>query len=121
MNQKQLSGKEGEKLALEYLKGKGFSPLGSHYWTRYGELDLIMEDEGTVVFVEVKRRNSDTYGEPEEAVTPFKRNHLARAALMYIKERNLFEKAIRFDVVSVGPEGIKHFTDALEFQTDFYY
>jgi len=111
-NYKQSFGRSGENQARLYLEQRGFQCLFSGFRTRYGEIDLVMKEKDTVVFVEVKSRSGEGYGRPEEAVTRLKQSHLIKAALIYIQQKNLEGKKIRFDVVSVGKDGIKHHQDA---------
>ena len=96
-----LFGKKGEDIAREYLKQLGYRILLSNYKTKLGEIDIIAQDQDTLVFVEVKTRSSDSRGTPAEAVTPFKQHHMARVALVYLKEKKMFDRKARFDVVTV--------------------
>lgn len=82
-----------------------------------GEVDIVCEKEGIVVFVEVKSRRTDLFGEPFEAVDKRKRRHIARSAKRWLYERKLLGKCdVRFDVVSIvqrdGKEEIAHIEDA---------
>jgi len=115
-----LLGEVGEKKALGYLEEKGYQFLGSNFHTRWGELDLIMETQSHIVFVEVKQRLGTSHGEPEEAVTAYKQKHLTRAALIYLKGRPL-TKGIRFDVISLSPSGIRHIENAFMVEGPYYY
>src|SRR5205809_220534 len=101
-------GDKGENTACTFLEKKGYRLLCANFSSRLGEIDLVMEDRATIVFVEVKRRIDERYGQPEEAVTPTKQRHMAKAALSFIRFRRLFERAMRFDIVAIGPSGIKH-------------
>ncbi len=114
-------GSRGEALALATLQQKGYVWLESNFHTRWGEIDLIMKDQSTVVFVEVKYRRNDHCGEPEESITALKRKHLHRAALLYVKKHRLYETNLRFDVVTVDPFGVKHIVNAFYGDGDYYY
>ena len=94
-------GAAGENLAAEYLKSKGYRILNRNYRTDVGEIDLIVTDESTLIFVEVKSRFSTDYGYPSEAVTYRKRNTINQVASQYIKKFRLFDVPVRFDVVEV--------------------
>lgn len=96
-----LIGREGEDLAAQYLAKQGYRVLERNYRTRSGEIDLIALHEGTVVFVEVKTRTTDTYGAPELAVDARKRGRMIKAALGYIKYKKLYQVPCRFDVVAI--------------------
>src|SRR5690242_2410096 len=107
-------GRQGENQALEYLRSRDWRLLEANYQTKWGEIDLIMQDGRTLVFVEVKRRQNLNYGDPEQAITPLKQRHLIRAALCYVKANRIVERLIRFDSVSVGPDGIRLMENAFE-------
>lgn len=93
-------GEKGEEIAIAYLKKKGYTILNRNYKTPFGEIDIIVKDKNTIVFVEVKSRNSLSFGKPFESVNLRKQERLRRSALFYL--RNLKkEEAIRFDVVSI--------------------
>lgn len=94
-------GKQGEDLAVVFLKKNGYKILARNYKTKLGEIDIIALDKGTLCFVEVKTRNSDRFGAPAEAVSSFKQRQISKAALCYLKEKKLLERKARFDVVSV--------------------
>jgi len=107
--------------ALKFLEGKGYLKKASNYFTRWGEIDLVMEDKATLVFVEVKQRVNRKYGEPEESVTPGKINHLIRASMAYLVEKGIQDKPIRYDVVTLGPSGLRHWIDAFQGDSSYYY
>jgi putative endonuclease len=115
-----LLGKRGEKRAAAFLRSHGFRILARGLTNRFGEIDLIALDGETIVFVEVRTRESLDAGHPAESVTPEKQARLTRAALAYLKENRLLERRGRFDVVAiVWPDGsrtpeIKHYRNAFE-------
>jgi putative endonuclease len=94
-------GRRGETLACSYLEKKGLKLKKRNYKVRHGEIDLIMTDGDTLVFVEVKSRSSRFYGEPIESVTWWKRKHIRYAAKLFSKACRWEERPIRFDVVEV--------------------
>ncbi|TBR19449.1 YraN family protein [bacterium] len=94
-------GSEGEALVAEHAARLGWRVLERNWRCRYGELDLVAEDGGTVVFVEVKTRSSRRRGAPEEAVDARKQARLARLAAAYLSERGWLERPCRFDVAAV--------------------
>ena len=65
--------KKGEALAGKLLKKRGYKILKRNYVSKYGEIDIVAYDKGTISFVEVKTRQSENYGPPELAVTKEKR------------------------------------------------
>lgn len=109
-------GKEGERLAEEYLKKKGYVVLDTNFRWGKNEIDLIALDGPFLVFVEVKTRHSVWAGNPEMAVTKEKQRAIVRAANGYIEKHNRKEEA-RFDIVSILVTGknnlqITHLTNA---------
>jgi putative endonuclease len=114
---RKLLGRTGEDRAADHLAGRGFRILERNYSAPYGEIDLIALDGDTVVFVEVKTRTTDAYGAPELAVDRRKQEHMVKAALGYLKRRNLHQMPCRFDVVAIsGMDGgtVQHIRHAFE-------
>jgi|Deesub1362A_J573_1020465.scaffolds.fasta_scaffold03464_5 putative endonuclease len=108
-------GRMGEKVAKEYLERKGYVILESNYRSGKEEIDIVCEKEGVVVFVEVKRRGSDEYGSPYEAIDEKKVESIMRVAEGYLKERELLGKCeIRFDVIGIGGGRIEHIEGAFK-------
>ena len=113
MNKRAFGG-EGEAAAREHLTGKGWQILAMNYRRPTGEIDIIATKRGIVAFIEVKRRTSERYGRPAEAVTPAKRLHILRTAALYIQEHRLEDKPVRFDVIEMTPGGINHIEGAFD-------
>ncbi len=96
-------GEAEEQEAALFLKKKGLKLLASRFRSRLGEIDLIMEDKNTLVFVEVKYRSQTRYGCGAESVDFRKQNKLRNAALFYLqKEKMLEKKNCRFDVIDMS-------------------
>ena len=81
---RQLIGKQGEEVACRELLRRGHTILARRYRTRFGEIDIVSEVEGTVVFVEVKARSSNRYGEAADQIPPWKQRRIAAMALDYL-------------------------------------
>jgi len=114
-------GPAGEQAAARFLQQIGYRILARSHRQRLGEIDLIALDGDCLVFVEVKTWSSGDDGDPSLAVDRRKQEKLSRAALVYLKRRQLLEQHCRFDVVSiVWPAGqgsrptIRHFPSAFE-------
>jgi putative endonuclease len=99
--QRQALGKTGENLAVQELTRRGYAILARRYRTRYGEIDIVADDHGTVVFVEVKARASGEFGNAVEAVTPHKQRRVAAMAVDYLSRTGATDRACRFDVVAI--------------------
>lgn len=108
-------GKTGELIAARHLIGLGYVILASDYRVGHRDIDIVAAKDGTTVFVEVKTRATDKFGNPEEAVTDVKMRNIVYAANKYIWQHNV-RGPVRFDVISVvgtsEPYRIKHFLDA---------
>ncbi len=94
--------------------------LAKNVSNRFGEIDLILRQKQTIVFVEVRTRSGNEHGEPVETVSFIKQRKLSRAATAFLKTKKLFEHAARFDVVTIvwknseGKQELKHFINAFE-------
>lgn len=93
------TGRRGELLAKEYLERIGYSTLVQNFRSGSREIDLVMLDGETVVFVEVKSRFGARFGTPAEAVTPAKQRLLTLAAEAYLVKNQQLDCCARFDVV----------------------
>ena len=94
-------GARGEDIAAAFLQAHGYTIQARNYRCRYGEIDLVCTHGTALVFCEVKLRRSDSYGTPEEAVTPRKLARLALAAHSYLAAHGLEEADWRIDVVAL--------------------
>ncbi|GAB6906906.1 conserved hypothetical protein [Desulfosarcina cetonica] len=101
LNRQQQFGKSSERLAVDYLKRRGYRILETNYRTPQGEIDIIAQEKGTIVFVEVKARSSRRFGSPKAAVTPAKQRKISMVALMYLKACDRIDARARFDVVAI--------------------
>jgi len=99
-------GQQAESQACDYLRERGLKLLERNFRCKLGELDLIMQDGETLVFVEVKYRGRRDYGSGSEAVDRNKQAKLIRAAQVYLQQHPEFlDTPMRFDVVSIdGPQ-----------------
>jgi putative endonuclease len=98
---KKTLGQRGEAAAARYLRRRGYKILarGDHFGP--GELDLVVLDRKTIVFVEVKTRQSALQGHPAEAVDNRKQRKLTRLAETFLKRYGLQELSARFDVIAI--------------------
>lgn len=95
------TGKKGEELAVVHLQKLGYRILERNYRCPLGEIDIVARDKDTIVFVEVKSRKTEEFGEPELAVGKTKQRKLALISLYYLAQKNDFPVKARFDVVAV--------------------
>lgn len=93
-----------EAASEQYLQQQGLQPIERNFNRRGGEIDLVMRDGETLVFVEVRFRKSDRFGTPAESITANKRRKLLQTAQLYLLAHPLWRnKPCRFDVVAVRP------------------
>ncbi|MDJ0803052.1 MAG: YraN family protein [Desulfobacterales bacterium] len=105
LNLSQRFGQKAEDLAARHLKRRGYKILTRNYRTRAGEIDIIAREGKSLVFIEVKGRQSTRYGSAKAAVTPRKQRQVAKVALWYLKETDQMDAKARFDVVAVTQTG----------------
>lgn len=101
MNHNQELGQRGETLAVEYLGRRGMQVLARNWRCRTGEIDIVADDRGTIVAVEVKTRSGLGYGYPADAVDPRKLVRLHRLASAWCRENQANHSTRRVDVVSI--------------------
>jgi putative endonuclease len=115
MSDKIKTGNHGENLAAGFLREKGFDIVARNYRHNRGEIDIIAQRDNWLIFVEVKTRSSNKFGEPEEFVTEFKAKKIFEAAEEYIYSID-WHGHVRFDVISIkvgAATEIVHFEDAI--------
>lgn len=109
------TGKDGEDSAVKMLEENGYTILERNWRFKRGELDIIAQLGNRIIFIEVKARSSEKYGNAEYAVDTAKQKLIAATAEAYLYTHNLTNE-IRFDVITVVPHNgdqvIQHFEDA---------
>lgn len=98
---RKMLGRQGEEIAARYLEKNGFKLLRKNYRCRLGEIDLIAMDRDFLVFVEVRSKSGDEYGEGYESLVNKKLSKLRQVAWYYLKAEGKTKMNCRFDVVSV--------------------
>ncbi len=115
MAEKNDLGKDGEARACDYLLREGYTILHTNWHWHHYELDIVAQNEGKIVVVEVKTRSEDYLLSPEEAVDGKKIGRIVAAADAYIRRFNL-DMPVRFDIITIikGKTGyrIEHIDDA---------
>lgn len=101
-----VRGRQAEDVARHFLETQGLCFLERNYRARCGELDLVMRDGATVVFVEVRFRKSSRFGDAIDSINARKRAHITATAAHYLqRHRKLANQPCRFDVVAfTGPD-----------------
>ncbi len=110
----------GERLAAGMLLRNGYRIRKLQARTPFGEIDIVAESGDLVLFVEVKTRRTTEFGTPEEAITPAKREHLARSVEAYRQAEGLLGRPFRVDAVAIVMDEatrkatVRHIPNALE-------
>jgi putative endonuclease len=104
---KRATGQQYEAAAEKYLSSCGLSLIERNFLAKGGEIDLIMRDGNAIVFVEVRYRNSQTYGHAAETVTRSKINKLIKTANVWLMKNGLsvYSTEFRFDLVAIHHQG----------------
>jgi putative endonuclease len=118
-NKRAALGRRGEDLAVEHLRKAGYRIVERNVRTRFGEIDIVAEDQGCLVFVEVRTMASDLMV-PEESVTWRKQHRMASLGMRYVQEHNRIDAEWRADVVAIEmgvdgqPTRLEHYINAVE-------
>lgn len=97
-----VTGKKGEDKACDYLINKGYKIIERNWhYSKNAEIDIIAEDNGTIVFVEVKTRTNLNYGHPFESITYTKIQKIHKAIFAYINKSKIRYKSFRFDGIAI--------------------
>lgn len=107
-----------EKQARLYLERQGLTSLANNYLCPMGEIDLIMQDRDTVVFVEVRYRKQADFGEGVETIQTLKQRRIIKAAWKFLMEYDLMDKVhARFDVIGIDDDAtVNWIQNAIEVQ-----
>lgn len=109
-------GYEKEEAVCGFLKDRGYRIIERNFNCRHGEIDIIARKDIYICFVEVKYRNSDKSGLPEEAVTLSKIKKICKTAVYYLySHREYYAFQMRFDVAAVDDKEIRYYENAFEF------
>jgi putative endonuclease len=117
---RQDTGKQGEMLAQQFLRDKGYTLIETNFRCRTGEIDLIAKDGDIVVFIEVRTVTSPKFGPAYQSVTYRKQQQVKRVALFYAARHNLVNTQFRFDVIGItlnrktGDHQIEHLPNAFQ-------
>lgn len=113
LSAKQEQGRLGEQEALAYLQKRGLILLETNFNCKAGEIDLVMRERDTVVFVEVRKRNGRRKGAAADSITPAKQRRIICAAQLYLS-RFARMPACRIDVVTIDGDALEWLPGAIE-------
>ena len=112
-------GDRGEEAAALYLEKRGCRILERQFRMKTGEIDIIAEEDGTLLFIEVKTRHPTRFGTPAQAVGRTKQRRIFRTAFLYMQKHGFMERACRFDVIEIlvmdESYAVRHYENAFEF------
>ncbi len=112
---KQIAGNRSENAALEYLTKRGLKLRQRNFQCLLGEIDLIMQEDNTLVFVEVRYRSDKDYGSALATVTPRKQHKITQTATFYLQKNGLYDRCYcRFDVVAFDGKAVEWIRDAFQ-------
>jgi len=104
-----IRGRWAERIARDFLQSRGLEPVCENYRFRGGEIDLIMIDGDTIVFVEVRYRRNREFGSGVESITDQKQERVIATARHYLQHNaSLAHQPCRFDVVAIGNDIQRH-------------
>ncbi len=103
-----IIGTKGEEVAKQFLIAQKYQILQTNYKNMIGEIDIVAKDIDTIVFVEVKARNTARFGLPREAITPQKQYKIRQVATAYLKHNKLMNAKVRFDCIDILGDQITH-------------
>lgn len=102
---KRQIGDLGERLAKNYLMRKGYKIIDTNFHSRFGEIDLIVQNKqdkfNPLVFIEVKTRTSNNFGSPEESVDALKKSKIVKTIINYLEQKNIMTDDWQVDIVAV--------------------
>lgn len=101
-------GQAAEIIAAQYLNAQGLKLIARNYRSRFGEIDLIMQDGTSLVFVEVRLRKSKLFGGAEESITASKQHKIVITAEYYLQQHG--NQNCRFDVILMDKEDAQNVT-----------
>ena len=101
MNSRRETGRLGELAARRHLESLGYAIIGMNARCGRHEIDIVAEQDGALVFVEVRARRGRAFGAPEESITPHKRRQMLKAAQCYLTASDCWHRSWRIDVVAV--------------------
>ena len=108
-------GNRGEDIAAAYITQHGGHVICRNHYVRGGEVDIIFDDGGIIVFCEVKLRSSDRFGTAAEAVDIRKQKRICTAAMDYAIHNKVIDESLRFDIIEINNGKINHIKNAFEF------
>ena len=114
MYKRHIIGKIGEDIAESYLIKNNYEIIERNFSCRQGEIDIIAKYKNEIVFIEVKTRSNNKYGNPIDAVTYFKKDHMLKSIQYYLFSKKLENCFIRIDIIEVYKKGYRFFINHIK-------
>lgn len=105
---RKLLGNWGEQTAKEFLLSEGYILIAANWRNRSGEIDLIMQDSNVVVFIEVRTKESSSFGTGVESITAQKMIKIRETAASFLQYKSWWDKPIRFDLIAIDKNGLDY-------------
>ena len=107
-----MDGAQAEVLAKQYLESQGLHTVTTNYRCRFGEIDIIMNDQSQLVFIEVRFRKKQLYGSALHSIDWRKQQRIVRSASCFLQTHHTTaHDTCRFDVIAIGPSLANHHID----------
>lgn len=103
-----LYGKKGEDMACDYLKGKGYKIIERNFLCNMGEIDIIAQKDNWLIFIEVKTRQNDRFGQGKELITNEKKRKIMNASIVYLKNHLKEGVSVRYDLIDIMGDNLEH-------------
>lgn len=114
MYKRHVIGKIGEDIACQYLVENNYEIIERNFNCRQGEIDIIAKNKNEIVFIEVKTRTNNKYGNPIDSITYYKQKHILKSVQYYLYKENLENIFVRIDVIEVYNKGEKHYVNHIK-------
>jgi len=114
MTDKQQFGRKGEELALAFYKENKYTILEKNWQQNHLEVDIIVKNDETIVFCEVKTRSGNAFGVPQQSVTKPKQQNIIRAANYYVLKHQI-SLEVRFDIITIVFNGDQYTLEHIPF------
>jgi putative endonuclease len=109
-----ITGVQAEILAKQFLESQGLRTVATNFYSRYGEIDIIMYDQSQLVFIEVRFRQQNHYGNAANSIDHQKQQRIVRSANVFLLSHDEPYSSCRFDVVAMGPTLATHHIEWLQ-------
>lgn len=108
IDKRKILGNWGEQRAKEHLLAADYKLIAENWRNKHGEIDLIMQDDNVVVFIEVRTKESSSFGTGVESITAQKRSKIREMAASFLQYKSWWDKPIRFELIAIDKKGLEY-------------